>query len=181
MSSKQAVKKKRPPSYKHRPTPDTRKLVFKGIDDGLNLREIGKTIGGITAVTVKKYYGKELETYVRGEGAAIKVYQANDEDRTMIENLVLAGYSQDYIATCIGTSLTTLKQYYREELTMYLAKRVGLVARQLVDQAERGDKFTNGNAIFLLKCRAGWRDNNDNEVAENLTETMKDVVERLPD
>lgn len=174
-------KKRTTKRFKHVVTPKTRKIVYKGVDDGLNLREIGEQLDGISAITVKKYYEKEIKHYKRGEGSSVVAYQVNPDDRTTVENMVLAGFEQSYISECIGISLATLKQYYREELTQYLAKRVGGVARQLVDQAERGDKWTNGNAIFVLKCKANWRDNEDREIADSFTDTMKDVVERLPD
>lgn len=165
---------------RHVPTAESCRQVCEWIANGDNLKEVGEKLG-TSPRTVRKYYSKQLENYVPEQRSTVPPYQVSDKDREIVEGLCLVGLSRDKIAKNIGVSRTTLEKYYREELDHYKDRKMATIARNLTEAAEFTGLKPNANAFFILKARAGWRDNDYKEVAQNFTELMKTIAEKLPD
>lgn len=79
-------------------------------------------------------------------------------DRTRVKTMAGMGLTQDEICAIVGISKPTLHKYYREELDAGAAEANAAVAQSLFKQATNKEKPNVAAAIFWMKARAGWRD-----------------------
>ena len=96
---------------------------------------------------------------------------------------VRLGATEETIATCIGdggVAIDTLRKYYGPTLRNHRTLVLGKIASGTIyqkampnDKGEPGDTLA---AMFVLKCRAGWR---DSDPAMNIAATNVQVVKRI--
>lgn len=171
-------KKPRKTNNRHIPNSKTVKLVRDMLSKGKPVSDIAKELG-IAGLTVKRYYGKEIEDF-KITGGGSQPYQVNEADRQVVIGMVILGKTKQRITEVLGISSETLYKYYRDEIENTLDRRLALVAANLTRDAQEINK-TNANAFFVLKCLANWRDNDQKEMAENFNGMLAAIVEKLPD
>ena len=94
-------------------------------------------------------------------------------DPSQIEALAAKGLSYTQIADALGIHLHTLLrkrdqfEAFREALKRGRAKGISAVANKLWEMAVQGHVVA---AIFFLKCRAGWHEEQDFEAEMNAHE-----------
>jgi predicted transcriptional regulator len=77
------------------------------------------------------------------------------------------GLTQEQIASCLGMGESTIyakfKEYpeFEDAIKRGRDKGINIVANALFENATSGDKIAQ---MFYLKCRAGWKETNINEV-----------------
>jgi hypothetical protein len=79
-------------------------------------------------------------------------------DRATVRNLVVAGYSHERIAACIGThgiSERTLRKHFRRELDTSKAEVDAFATNTIIELMKARNL---GAACFYLKCRVGWQE-----------------------
>ncbi len=112
------------------------------------------------------------------------VYEPCPADLETVKQLVLLGATEDTIAGCIGdggVAIDTLRKYYGPTLRNHRTLVLGRIATQTIyqkalpnDKGEPGDTLA---AMFVLKCRAGWRDSDPAmNVAANNVVIQKRVI-----
>ncbi len=104
-----------------------------------------------------------------------KPFKPTARDREQVRQLVVAGISQDIICNVIGVSKPTLSKYFRKEIDMGNADACAKVAQSLYDMATNPEKPNVTAAIFFLKARAGWR---DQDVAPGKKEVQKEQAKK---
>lgn len=82
-----------------------------------------------------------------------------DRDRKQVRTLAAMGLMAEEIACVIGVTDKTLQKHFKEELSVGPAEATANVAQMLYKQAVDPVKPNVTAAIFWLKARAGWRDN----------------------
>lgn len=87
-----------------------------------------------------------------------KPHAPTPEQRRLVEELTAVGTKHVDIARIVGIGGTTLATYYRSELDMGAAKANAAVAKSLFKMATNASKPNVAAAIFWLKVRAGWRE-----------------------
>lgn len=85
-------------------------------------------------------------------------HNPTDAERHRVKTMTGMGIVQDDICEIIGISKPTLRKYYRHEIDTGSAEANAAVAQSLFKQATNKDKPNVVAAIFWLKARAGWRD-----------------------
>jgi hypothetical protein len=91
-------------------------------------------------------------------GAGQPPYQPMPADRATVRNLVVAGYSHERIAACIGThgiSERTLRKHFRRELDTSKAEVDAFATNTIIELMKARNL---GAACFYLKCRVGWQE-----------------------
>ena len=94
--------------------------------------------------------------------AALKKYPPKDA-AAKIEQLAAQGYAQVGIAKEFGVAASTLKRWMEEDESLREAFDVGREAERrelhgLIKRDAVAGKQANANAMFLLKCRHGYRE-----------------------
>lgn len=84
-------------------------------------------------------------------------------DRARVKTMAGLGITQDDICAIVGISKPTLHKYYREELNVGAAEANAAVAQSLFKQATNKEKPSVVAAIFWMKARAGWSDQEPRE------------------
>ncbi len=90
---------------------------------------------------------------VAGRG---RTYLPTDEDRHEVQLMTAWGLDPEQIGHVMGISRMTVKRHFKPEIKNSLSTTVKKVAGRLYAEAMKGNMTA---AIFLLKCRAGWREN----------------------
>lgn len=103
-----------------------------------------------------------------------KPHKPTPEQRKLVEELTAVGTKQVDTARIIGIGTTTLTTYYRDELDMGAAKANAAVAKSLFKMAT-GPKPNVAAAIFWLKVRAGWRED-DKGFWLDIVEQLKSML-----
>jgi predicted ArsR family transcriptional regulator len=93
-----------------------------------------------------------------GQGVA---HKPNDENRKIVKMLSAVGTRHEDIATKLDITDDTLRKHYRKELDEGRIEANASVAQTLYQQAKNGNTTA---AIFWLKTRAQWRENDRLEV-----------------
>lgn len=75
-----------------------------------------------------------------------------------VKALAAMGVPDMDIAVVVGLSEPTMRKYYGPELATGGIEATAKVAQSLFNQATSADKPNVAAAIFWLKCRAGWRE-----------------------
>ncbi len=116
------------------------------------------------------------------------VYEPTPADLETVKQLVLLGATEATIADCIGdggVALDTLRKYYGPTLRNHRTLVLGRIATQTIYQKALPTRDAQGNeqpgdtvaAMFVLKCRAGWRDSDPAmNVAANNVQIVKRVI-----
>jgi hypothetical protein len=102
-------------------------------------------------------------------------YKPTKADRQTVKNLAILGLKEEEIAKCLGTqgiSVPTMRKYYEYELYRYPKEMFGKIAQTAAQAAMSGDKTM---MIFVLKCRAGWKES-DSVQLNGKVELVKRVV-----
>lgn len=93
-------------------------------------------------------------------------YKPTDKDRAQVKTLAAMGITQEDIATVIGISKPTLVLHFRQELDVGGIEANAKVAASLFRAATDATKPNVVAAIFWLKVRAGWREDEGVNPAE---------------
>ncbi len=111
-------------------------------------------------------------------------YKVTKADEETVKNMVMLGSREETIAKCLGErgiAIDTMRKHYGEILLTYREMTLAKVAHgTIVASALPGKNGEPGNlisAMFLLKCRAGWRDQDPsmNVAAQNI-QIVKRVI-----
>lgn len=89
-------------------------------------------------------------------------FEATDERRRTVKAMAAYGIPQLDIAAAIGCTAPTLRKHFWREIETAATEANARVAEALFKKATDGTgKESVTAAIFWLKCRAGWRDGNN--------------------
>jgi hypothetical protein len=110
-------------------------------------------------------------------------YKVTKADTETVKNMVMLGSREETIAKCLGDrgiAIDTMRKHYADILLTYREMTLAKVAHgTIVKSALPDDKGNPGNltsAMFLLKCRAGWR---DQDPAMNVAAQNIQIVKRV--
>lgn len=109
-------------------------------------------------------------------------YKPSEADRQRVFILVASGVPQEHIARVLEISEHTLRKYYREELDNGVVEANRMVAASLFSTAIKGGKEGSTAAIFWLKCRARWREDDSAQMLEAIRleiAQLRPLVEEL--
>jgi hypothetical protein len=111
------------------------------------------------------------------------IYKPTKADTETVKNMVMLGSREETIAKCVGergVAIETLRKHFGELLVTYREMTLAKVANgTIVKLALPDEKGNPGNptaAMFLLKCRAGWR---DSDPAMNVAANQVQIVKRI--
>lgn len=90
-----------------------------------------------------------------------KPYEPTEKDRLQVKMLSAMGIPDYDIAKVMQISPPTLRKYFFTELESGHIEANAQVAQSLFKQATDKDKPNVSAAIFWLKCRARWRENDE--------------------
>lgn len=107
-------------------------------------------------------------------GSGRKPHTPTPEQRKLVEELTAVGVKQPDVARLVGIGVTTLADRYREELDTGAVKANAAVAKSLFKMAT-GAKPNVAAAIFWLKVRAGWRED-DKGFWLDIVEQLKSML-----
>lgn len=88
-------------------------------------------------------------------------YEPTDRDREQVKTMSAMGIPDYDIAKVMQMSGPTLRKYFYEELDVGHIQANAQVAQSLFKLATDKDKPNVSAAIFWLKCRARWRENDE--------------------
>ena len=91
-------------------------------------------------------------------------HQPTDQTRNTVSMMSAFGLRQYEIAQLMGMKTDTLVKYYSHELDTGLNKAIVSVASKVYKTAVSDKNNALNAAIFFLKTRGGWRENNTLEV-----------------
>jgi len=116
-------------------------------------------------------------------GAGQPAYQPTPADRATVKNLVVAGYSHEKTAACIGThgiSERTLRKYFRRELDNSKAEVDAFATSTIIELMKGGNL---GATCFYLKCRGGWQETSAHRLVneQGKDRSLLDEFDRLVD
>jgi hypothetical protein len=90
-------------------------------------------------------------------------YEPKEADRTTVLVMTAAGIKQEDVALCIGAKgidPKTLRQHFRRELAIGVAKINGLCSQGIVRAMQNGEPWS---LCFWAKTRMGWREKSAHE------------------
>ena len=90
-------------------------------------------------------------------------FEPTPKERRQVRKLVGLGLTHEDISGVIGISEKTLRRHFRKELETGVAIANARVAASLFRQATSKIKPNPTCAIFWMKARAGWRDQDPKE------------------
>lgn len=88
-------------------------------------------------------------------------YEPTEKDRAQVSLLAAMGIPDYDIAKVMQLSGPTLRKYFAHELEVGHIQANAKVAQSLFKQATDQTKPSVAAAIFWLKCRAGWKEDQD--------------------
>ena len=88
-------------------------------------------------------------------------YEPTERDREQVKTMSAMGIPDYDIAKVMKLSPPTLRKYFYEELETGHIQANAQVAQSLFKQATDKEKPNMSAAIFWLKCRARWRENDE--------------------
>lgn len=103
-----------------------------------------------------------------------KSYTPTDKEREQVKMLIGMGLRDYEVAKVLGISPPTLRKYYADEIEIGHLEANAKVAQSLFKRATDPEKPDITAAIFWLKARAGWSDQNQKgkkEMAEEVAKT----------
>ena len=114
-------------------------------------------------------------------GIAFKPTKADIET---VKSMTLLGSREDTIAKCIGKdgiALSTLRTHFGEILATHRERVLAKIAQGTIYQealpVSEGGKGNIQAAMFVLKCRAGWREQDPNmNIAADKVMIVKRVI-----
>jgi hypothetical protein len=86
-------------------------------------------------------------------------YKPTEADRNTVRSMAATGFTQEQIATCLGTAgidPKTMREHFAVELDTAANKANAAVANRAYQMAVAGNP--PAATFFWLKCRAGWKD-----------------------
>lgn len=93
----------------------------------------------------------------RNEGGRPQ-HKPDEKSRVQVKMLAAMGIGVDDIAKVVGVSAPTLRKHYEHEIEIGRIEANAKVAGSLFKAATANDKGSVAAAIFWLKTRAGWRE-----------------------
>ena len=106
-------------------------------------------------------------------------FDPTEEQRRFVEIMAASGIGQDVMCRVIRNPETgkpigdaTLRRHFKAELADGGQRMVAEVARGLFQEALKGNVTA---MIFILKCRAGWRERSEMTVTGRMDGTLKEV------
>lgn len=84
-----------------------------------------------------------------------KPHEPNADMARKVKTMAAMGINTTDIGKVIGLSAPTITKYYMQELETGQIEALALVAQSLHRQALKGHVTA---CIFILKCKAGWRE-----------------------
>lgn len=115
--------------------------------------------------------------HASGKRAGRPRYKPSERDRQQVKAMTAMGLGQSDICLVIGLSEKTLRRHFRAELNTGAAEANAKVAQSLFKQAT-GDKPNVIAAIFWLKARAGWRDQDPRDGTKGKKEIIDEASDR---
>ena len=116
----------------------------------------------------KKYKELHPELYVEPEKVPKKrgrpEHEPTEQTRNQVSMMAAFGLRQYEIAKMMGMKNDTLVKYYSHELETGLNRAVVSVASKVYKTAVSDKNNALNAAMFFLKTRGGWRENNTIEV-----------------
>jgi hypothetical protein len=102
-----------------------------------------------------------------------KEYEPTDRDRQQIKLLSAMGVPDYDIAKVMSLAINTMRKYFLQELQTGHIEANAKVAQSLFKQATDSTSPKSVTAaIFWLKCRAGWREEDNKEYVGKKQEQM---------
>src|SRR5262245_52882850 len=86
-----------------------------------------------------------------------------DKDRRQVRVMAAMGIPHEDIAHVLGMHRRSLGRHFAHELQTAGTEANAKVAQSLYQQATSAEKPNVVAAIFWLKCRAGWREKDEEE------------------
>jgi hypothetical protein len=106
-------------------------------------------------------------------------YAFDGYQRQQVESMVGMGLTQEQIAEILGVSVGTLHNHFKQELATGTAKANFAVAQNLFNIATSRDQGCVPAAIFWMKARGKWRQQDDQDQRDN--QVTINVIGGLPD
>lgn len=108
-----------------------------------------------------------------------KPHERDEKTAQQIKSLAGMGVPDFDIAKVVKMSGPTMRKYYMAELETGHIEANAKVAQSLFKQATNGEKPNVAAAIFWLKCRAGWReDQGEDQGKKEMRETLARVADK---
>lgn len=107
-----------------------------------------------------------------------KPHTPDDKTRAQVKMLAGMGVPDFDIAKVIGLSGPTMRKYYMAELETGHIEANAKVAQSLFKQATNPDKPNVAAAIFWLKCRSGWREDQDTPGKKEAADVLSRVAQK---
>jgi hypothetical protein len=105
-------------------------------------------------------------------------FQPTDEQRRTVRAMSGFGVPQPDIALHLGIDPKTLRKHFRKDLNRGSIEATTKVAQSLFNMATKGNNVAA--AIFWMKARAGWRENQEIQFSNRPLEQLSDAdLERL--
>lgn len=104
-------------------------------------------------------------------------YEPDDKDRAQVSMLAAMGIPDFDIAKVMQLSGPTLRKYFAHELEIGHIHASAKVAQSLYKQATDHARPSVAAAIFWLKCRAGWKEDQAPDGKKALVEQAARVAE----
>ena len=104
-------------------------------------------------------------------------YEPTEKDRAQVRMMSGMGIRDYDIAKVIGVSGPTLRKYFADELDLGHIEANARVAQSLFKQATSPDKPNVAAAIFWLKCRAQWREQDEPSKKERVEQVARTADE----
>ena len=142
------------PTHTHTPNDNSRATVRAMVAARLPMAAIAGAIG-VGPDTVRKYYAEELKGLARGR----MTHRPTDGTRFVVRGLSLVGTPLAEIATAIGVSESTIKQYYVQEIAVSkytLAAMAGMAMYDMLHKSNTDTKSRMTAAIYATKAVGGW-------------------------
>ncbi len=101
---------------------------------------------------------------INGPHARRPQYEPTDADRNTVRSMAATGFTHEAIARCLGTDgidPKTLRLHFRQELDTASPMANAKIANVAYQRAVAGEPWA---VCFWLKCRAGWKETNRNEI-----------------
>ena len=106
-------------------------------------------------------------------------HRATSTSRRQVEAMAGYGIPVDDIANVLRINAKTLRKHYREELDTGHVKANAKVAENLYRKATGDGRESVIAAIFWLKTRARWKEVTVNEISHDLSDPLKQMMERI--
>lgn len=99
------------------------------------------------------------------------------EQRKTVSSMSGFGVPQESIATVIGIDPKTLREHFRTELDLGIAKAQATMAQSLFSRAQTSDTL----GIFWAKVNLGWKDRVEQQPITNVITIQGGLPDTIPE